>query len=157
MAYFPDLTSYSYFPLEIEQENTLNVGWLSSEYEFPTGSVDEAFTERLWLLCAYRLRQTRGFHLCPFCKHQSRPLHPLTVTHQESELLLGTAEIRVSGEDGKIYAAPDLIIHYVVSHKYRPPDEFIAAVLSASPPHSSSYKAFLRRIGLDEEPIGIGH
>jgi CheY-like chemotaxis protein len=37
--------------------------------------------------------------------------------------------MRVAG-NGKVYAAPWLVHHYVVAHNYRPPDEFIAAVLA---------------------------
>jgi hypothetical protein len=37
--------------------------------------------------------------------------------------------MRVAGES-TVYAAPVLIHHYVVAHDYRPPDEFIAAVLA---------------------------
>ncbi len=35
---------------------------------------------------------------------------------------------------GKVYAAPSLVHHYVVAHDYRPPDEFIAAVLAWDEP-----------------------
>jgi hypothetical protein len=34
---------------------------------------------------------------------------------------VGGAEIRVTGRDGIRYAAPDMIIHYVEAHGYRPP------------------------------------
>jgi hypothetical protein len=37
--------------------------------------------------------------------------------------------MRVAG-DGRVYAAPSLVHHYVIAHGYRPPDEFIAAVLA---------------------------
>jgi hypothetical protein len=40
---------------------------------------------------------------------------------------LGDAEIRVPGE-GKAYACPTLIYHYIVKHGYLPPDEFLEAV-----------------------------
>jgi hypothetical protein len=29
-----------------------------------------------------------------------------------------------------VFAAPSLVYHYVAAHDYRPPDEFIAAVLA---------------------------
>lgn len=44
---------------------------------------------------------------------------------------LGSAEIRVTGEHGEIYAAPDLIYHYVADHHYKAPDAFVCAVLLA--------------------------
>ena len=40
-------------------------------------------------------------------------------------------EIRVRGDERTVYAAPTLIVHYVEAHRYRPPEEFIAAVLNA--------------------------
>jgi len=42
--------------------------------------------------------------------------------------LLGASEIRVKGHEAE-YAAPDLVLHYVVTHEYLPPDDFIAGVL----------------------------
>jgi hypothetical protein len=47
-------------------------------------------------------------------------------------LSLGSAEIRVPGSGGRIYAAPDLIYHYVEAHGYRPPDEFVEAVMATA-------------------------
>ena len=40
----------------------------------------------------------------------------------------GSAEIRVRGAN-RVYAAPELVYHYVVAHQYKPPREFIEAVL----------------------------
>lgn len=45
---------------------------------------------------------------------------------------LGSAEIRVKAKDGRIYAAPNLIYHYVAEHDYDPPKEFIEALLQRS-------------------------
>ena len=42
---------------------------------------------------------------------------------------LGNGEIRVTGEDGTVYAAPTMIAHYVAEHHYLPPQEFVDAVL----------------------------
>lgn len=61
------------------------------------------------------MRQTRGFHTCEFCGGR--------------EKAVGNAEIRVPGE-GRMYAAPSLVHHYVVAHGYKPPEEFIAAVMA---------------------------
>jgi hypothetical protein len=43
----------------------------------------------------------------------------------------GDGEIRVIGADGVTYAAPVLLLHYVVVHKYSPPQQFVEAVLRA--------------------------
>jgi len=41
---------------------------------------------------------------------------------------LGSAEIRVQGIDGAVYAAPNLIYHYMANHNYLPPEEFLGAI-----------------------------
>jgi hypothetical protein len=46
------------------------------------------------------------------------------------EIALGEAEIRVNGEGNVIFASPNLICHYIAAHGYRPPDEFMAALLA---------------------------
>jgi hypothetical protein len=42
---------------------------------------------------------------------------------------VGDAEVRVRASNGTVYAAPNLIVHYVAEHKYRPPDAFLGAVI----------------------------
>ncbi len=55
------------------------------------------------------------------------------------------------GQDGTVYAAPDLIYHYVVAHHYRPPDEFIQAVMETPLPGSQEYEVLKREKGLDND------
>ena len=64
-------------------------------------------------------------------------------------LYLGSAEIRVFGRRGKIYAAPNLLFHYVTAHHYKLPDEFIAALRQAACPPQEKYFARLKAVGLD--------
>lgn len=56
----------------------------------------------------------------------------IKVTHDGTTLLLGSAEIRVPSRLGVVYAAPDMIYHYIKDHDYVPPQEFIDAVLELS-------------------------
>jgi len=42
-----------------------------------------------------------------------------------------------------LYAAPALIYHYVVEHDYKPPQEFIDAVMTVPQPGSEEYNALL--------------
>jgi hypothetical protein len=114
VAFFEDLSPYTYFP-EKESLEIVNVGWLDRAHPFPTGETTEEFRAKLGRLCERRHKQTRGFHPCYFCKGQERPT--------------SSAEMRVAG-NGRVYAAPSLVHHYVVAHGYRPPDEFVAAVLA---------------------------
>lgn len=115
VAVFTDLTPYTYFHPEDEPPDTVNVGWLARGYPFPTGVTSAEFRDKLALLCQRRLKQTRGAHACEFCTGRDRPR--------------SSSEMRVSAGD-RPYAAPSLIHHYVVAHDYRPPDEFVAAVLA---------------------------
>jgi hypothetical protein len=116
MAFFEDLTPYNYLQPEEERAGTVNIGWLDRRRRFPTGETSGEFRAKLLSLCRQRVKQTRGFHACPFCKSRERPR--------------GSAEVRVIGR-GRVYAAPELVYHFVEKHGYRPPDEFIAAVLAA--------------------------
>jgi hypothetical protein len=115
MAFFEDLTPYTYFHPEGDSPGTVNIGWLERGHPFPTGRTTAKFRAKLAQLCERRVNQTRGFHACTFCKGRDRP-------HS-------SAEMRVAG-NGRVYAAPLLVHHYVEAHGYRPPDEFIEAVLA---------------------------
>jgi hypothetical protein len=116
VAYFPDLSPYTYLPGV--KRGTLNVGWLDPSASFPTGDTSEEFRAKLFLLCQRPFRQTRGFHCCPYCPVVKWPDGPM-----------GSYEMEVAYGELK-YAAPSLIHHYVVTHGYKPPEEFIAAVLA---------------------------
>ncbi len=125
-VYFRDLTPYAYLNCEPDP-NVLAVGWLDGEHEFPRGSVPESVLERVLALCFKPVNQSRGFHQSPFLK--PAPLgYP--VRYKGREMLLGSAEIRVSGLGGKFYAAPNLIFHYMKDCGYLPPQEFLDAVNS---------------------------
>jgi hypothetical protein len=65
------------------------------------------------------------------------------------ELLLGSAEIRVFGEAGLIYAAPDLIYHYVLVHHYSPPEVFVRAMKEGPKATDSDYFKQLNMLKLD--------
>ena len=114
MTFFDDLTPYTYLHPEEERPGTVNIGWLDRWHAFPAGETSEEFQAKLQHLCLQRVKQTRGFYSCDFCKGRNKP-------HS-------SAEIRVPGK-GRVYAAPELVYHYVVAHAYKPPEEFIAAVL----------------------------
>jgi len=63
-------------------------------------------------------------------------------------LLLGSAEIRAFSETKEVYAAPNLIYHYVSVHKYRPPECFLEAVRTGPRPPSAEYTDRLSELGL---------
>ena len=123
--YYPDLTPYRFFASEIDPK-VLNIGWLDAKYSFPQETPSKDLLEALFEKCLQTVNQTRGMHVCQFCP---TVLFGVEVSRHAITTILGSAEIRVEGEDGVVYAVPNLIYHYVAIHNYRPPDEFTNALL----------------------------
>jgi len=131
MTYFEDETPYSFAPSQGEGV-VLNVGWLDGSRTYVQGAVPSDFVGRLRDLCASGTTRTRGWHRCNVCPDGAP--YPTAVERADTErYLVGDAEIRVVGQASVIYAAPTMVIHYVQDHGYRPPDDFIVAVLDAPP------------------------
>jgi|SRR5580700_3063774 hypothetical protein len=129
MTYFADLSPYS-FVKTASTGKALNVGWLSRWHSYPRGNVPEEVLAAIFALCQKPVNKTRGFHPCEFCSSKTMG----TVVERDGiRQTLGSAEIRVIGPDGLVYAAPDLIYHYMRDHAYLPPKEFLeAAALSGA-------------------------
>lgn len=101
------------------------VGWLGRYEPYPKGVVPDGFLDLLKSLAfGTRTRQTRGIHVCEHCSDGYVEIE------QDSDVMtLGSAEIWIPANDKKVFAAPNLIIHYVRDHGYLPPPEFIHAVM----------------------------
>jgi len=123
MAYFADLSEYTYSVIRPERPAVvLNVGWLAADRPYSTGECPPGFVARLRELARASEAVMRGLHFCELCPGpDDQPRKPC-----------GTGEIRVRGAGPVVYAAPVLAVHYVAVHGYRPPDEFIAAVLGSA-------------------------
>jgi hypothetical protein len=121
VTYFVDLSVYSYGGLP--EPRVMNVGWLSKDHPFQKGETSEAFRAALEGLCiTSSIHHFRGWHDCEFCVCASLKR---SYFHE-----MGNGEIRVRGQGRTWYSAPRLVSHYVVTHGYRPPAEFIAAVMN---------------------------
>lgn len=132
MTYFADLTPYGYRWVEPHfSERLVNVGWLDSSASFDRGQVSDDVVEKLFRLCEKPVSRTRGYHRCPFqppgSPASSCP-YPPEMKLGPWTIVVGDAEIGVPGNHGIVYAAPTLIGHYIQTHSYRPPEEFLAAV-----------------------------
>ncbi len=130
--YFEDLSPYTYVaPRDFSEEsleilgidlgtlaNAVNIGWLEDGYPFEKGSTPWKFRWKLRCL-AKDLKHNffEGGHTCNLCNGNNRAAY-------------GHGEIHVAGPEGVTYIAPALIIHYVAEHKYRPPQDFIDAVVA---------------------------
>src|SRR5258708_2750730 len=170
MAYFPDLTFYDYS--SDNSPETKNIGWLQRGREFETMAPAEETLELLWSFCSISVMQLRGLHECNLCT-VPRIVHAV---RNGVGLLLGSSEIRVfSGERHRsalgqhlremesggllflrgstvpfsIYAAPTLIYHYVRTHHYKPPDEFLHALREVPRPPDQEYFEQLKNLRLE--------
>jgi len=145
--YIQDLGEYRYngrFPLR----GVRAVGWLSSGQPFRTGVSAPQFLDKLeWLSAMRPINQMRGFHRCEFCAEPE-----ITVVVEGAERTLGSAEIWVPGVD-HLFAAPDLLFHYVRDHAYDPPESFLDAVerldlRSWDPPRDYGLELYRRSLAM---------
>ena len=130
--YFQDLSPYQYLGRDPDP-NVLTVGWLDADHEFPKGIVSAVILEKILALCHKPVNSTRGIHQSPFIRRNPKePSRAYLVEYKGKRMYLGNAEIRVSGQNGKTYAAPNLIYHYMKDCGYLPPEEFLEALMSSS-------------------------
>ena len=122
--YYPDFTPYCYIE-RMAEPNVLNIGWLEAPHPFPTKKASEELLDSLFEKCSSKVNATRGCHQCQFC---DVPTFGVEVFRHCKRIFLGNAEIRVNAKDDRVYAAPDLIYHYVSEHDYDPPKEFVDAL-----------------------------
>jgi hypothetical protein len=140
MTHFVDLEPCTYFGYE--SADLLAVGWLTAAEPYTTGNSDPNFFEVLsdkakspWMPCFFM-----GFHGCELCQFQpARGAANIFFPHR-----------------GKIYVAPDLIVHYIAAHHYLPPDDFVEAVMACPDMKSMEYKKAILKSGgkalLDARP-----
>lgn len=128
--FFEDLSQYQYdgFSWRSLLWRELNAGWLDSAYQFAQGNVSDGFLDRLFEFCQHPVRLMRGIHICQFCS--PKPEGAAKIYRNGTTAWVGSGEIRVRGRGRICYAAPTLIYHYIETHHYLPPEEFIEAVLA---------------------------
>jgi hypothetical protein len=115
MAYFPDLSAYSYG--RRAQPGVVHVGWLDRKHGYPKGKVPNGLLQKMKRMAAEPTEVYRGYHFCELCG----PIARLRWSEKDRR---SDAEIRVCS-GGTTYAAPVLIVHYIEAHGYLPPLEFL--------------------------------
>lgn len=132
MAYFADLTEYSYGNVRFEEGSAplINVGWLAADHPFPTAEPEPEFVRALLRCCRRPVLLYRGFHVCDLCDVQAFDMQ--VVSYEGRRVHVGNGEVCVQGPDGRWYTAPTLVAHYVLTHHYSPPEQFISGVLKAA-------------------------
>lgn len=162
MTYIEDLSKYTYARSEDYRPVTKAVGWLSRDQKFETALPTDELLDLIWQYCKVWVGQMRGSHACEFCPSGLSSAHDFNslrealrradsfrrVERNGDVLMLGSAEIRVFGRAGLIYAAPNMIYHSVSVHHYNPPDEFLDALRSGPRPPSPDYFSRLEKLDL---------
>ena len=106
-SYYQDLSPHTYTSYP---KGCLNIGWLDGKSNYSKGHVSQEFIEKIKSIKMRIMHM--GTHECEICNNKS-----------------GNGVSYISGEDNKIYAFPQMIVHYIEDHNYKPPQEFIDAVM----------------------------
>ena len=152
-----DLSPCTYFG-DFFRHKWIAVGWLEASHPYPQGDVDQKLFEKLIALAAIAWQPLilPGFHNCSLCPEGS-DLNPYlrTLHHRYYSVAMGCRNLWIPSveEDGAIYVAPSLIVHYVLKHHYRPPPPFCEAVLRCPAMWSNQYFGALESRGIDEVVI----
>jgi hypothetical protein len=132
MTWFDDLSPCDYFGPEFAEYLTA-VAWLDDAHPITTGQVGQSVYDRLiefardpWHPPAVPI--TVGVHQCELCLYD-RPV--------------GKGNLFIPSES-TLYVCPELVVHYMSAHRYRPPEEFCDAVRRCADMGSMDYMtAFL--------------
>lgn len=124
---FSDLSQYSYYQPK-PFVDVFNVGWLGKGKPFPTGKPPNGFIKNLILAIESEdhikisVNKIRSVHPCNICGEKN-------FKNIETKTPIGSSEIWIPRTDGGFFAAPSMIVHYIIDHHYLPPHSFISSVL----------------------------
>jgi hypothetical protein len=132
VAYFEDLSNCDYFGDDLASELTA-IAWLTNDVAFSTGKTpDESYAKlKLLLIDPWQPMIFGGCHDCELCQFD-RP-------YGHSNLFVPNGSL--------IFVCPEMILHYIAAHHYRPPDQFLAAVAECPNTHTMDYKKLLLSSG----------
>ncbi len=136
MTYYPDKSSDCMW--WFTGEPLCSIGWLHPDHDYPKGGLEtEVFGKVLAQLeVARHFLCHRGMHDCEFCGKDM----------SSGALLFPCA--------GRLFIAPPMIGHYMESHSYLPPEDFIKAVLNCPPQDSNEYCDLIEDL-LQNRPEGV--
>lgn len=133
--WYEDLTECNNFG-DLFPANHIAVGWLENGKSYTKGKIPEEIVNKIYEL--YNTSEIRhrfcGYHKCDFCDYVNVELGATTIWVTYKEV---------------IYNCPALIIHYIEKHNYRPPGEFIEAVLEYN--HQDAMK-YLKKLAEKKYP-----
>jgi hypothetical protein len=125
MTWYADNTECDFFGIDIAPY-IRSVGWLDKGESFETGNTPEPVYKALIELISGSplLIATPGIRICNLCQFDGE---------------IGQKSLLIPG-NGHLYFFPELIIHYIGTHWYKPPESFSQAVLNCPPIKSMEYK-----------------
>lgn len=130
MSWFPDLGTMT----QVDGgAHVRAVGWLSVQQPFPLGAVPAEFLDRLWEFArrsgdsirALGWGMAMGWHDCELC-NADRGTRNFGVPYGEL-----------------LFVAPEMLPHYVEVHRYRPPAEFMRALMESPLPGTDEYRTLV--------------
>lgn len=159
MAYYKDLSVCKYFDGSGDyrygfekNKRLIAVGWIdykdledvekkgikATMCDFSTGDVPKDFLDKLKKIAASKkeFMYYLGWHDCSVCPENS-------YRTPEDQMLYGEIFIPYQG---RIYAAPNGIIHYIEKHHYLPPRIFIDAVMACREVVDKKYMDEIKKI-----------
>jgi hypothetical protein len=127
MSFFPDLGRAS---LVARGEHVRAVGWLHPGHPYTRGKVAAEFLARLK---EFIRRQSLsgnhfcfpgfgGYYTCEFCGNAG-----------------GIGNLGLPRDD-ILFVFPEMIVHYIEAHEYKPPDEFITALMRSPFPDTEEFE-----------------
>lgn len=104
-------------------------GWLDPGHHYTAGFSPKTFIQALEVAAMDPVFVTRGYHRCQYCPASLGSFGPTTYqTHDGKQLQLGSACLKVTDNQQRVWVAPNLVLHYISEHDYRPPGEVIDSV-----------------------------
>jgi hypothetical protein len=148
MAYYADLADCTYCD---PPRRDIAIGWLEAGHPYTKGPPPGAeMIDKLARLALVAKGGFMGWHDCSMCRLAVGPrtIDVMTASGSSVSIEMGIRNIFVPAKSGRLYVAPSLILHYIDSHEYAPPAEFMEAVRSCPAPEGEEYERALRRGGL---------
>jgi len=120
MTYYEDLSQTT---MVAAGPHVRAVGWLDNKHDFPTGTVPAEFIRTLRRITDYAYGAVFfGYHTCDICRNFNAGRNIFVPAR------------------GKLYVAPEMVLHYITAHRYLPPRQFIDAVMDAPIPGTRAYR-----------------
>lgn len=123
--YIADLELYPAGKLKYKE--VFAVGWLDAHNAFAKGQISGEVLAKLKdiLLSKAATLHTHGHHFCNICDSRKA----IEIEIQGKQILCGACEIWLPSRGKHIFAAPNMICHYIEAHQYLPPEPFLASVV----------------------------